>query len=710
MIIHASSDLELKQLAELLLSKYNIDKENKCKCCSEGNGHSGAITNLDAEPPIKLKTSFDGKTTVIYLDTTPVVPGVYPFPIVTVDKWGRITNITSNDIDQVSQDAVGSILTDTPTIDFTYDSINSLITADVIVGSVNDTVPEVLVWDGTNILRRTVASLYTAEQAQDDVFDALFAFNAITGAYDDDHEKFTLKWGGRLTENTVIFSNLNDFYDVTITNIGSFNVDGQNINLFSTATPTNFLNINANSATLETDSGHIKIANNDVELKSFTGVVRVNSPLYLDNLANTSSIKVLAQDITGIVVYRTISQLIADYGGVGVTSVGASITGTAINISGTPITTTGTLAFSWTGNNTQMVLGDGTLATLPAVVTQYTDEQVRNVMGVALTTSSSILFTPNDGANTITATLIDSYARGLFSGTSGVIYTPSTGDIHIDPSYTGFIWNQSSVQQPSSSIWVSGNIITGSGFPSSGSYNQMYNSGFLIKDSSPQVQLWSTDSAHFYETGIILKTALTASDSTPFWRIGPSDAISTEGGNTTQPAFGVSVQRTGNTYNVLRIDSTTRELKLYNLIGSGSAFVEVTSNGILRRGNITDTVQNTVRAFRVKMRVDDDTAPSAASTTFNLKDPSGNSVINKVVHFHRERQLQFSDDDYTYNILTGDITVTVALETGERLEFWIYPPELWTTSTTSPSTPGNRLMVSTTDAFLINSTDRLLNG
>ncbi len=46
-----------------------------------------------------------------------------------------------------------------------------------------------------------------------------------------------------------------------------------------------------------------------------------------------------------------------------VTSVAASISG-ALSVSGSPITTTGTLAFTWTGTNAQVVLGDGTLGSV----------------------------------------------------------------------------------------------------------------------------------------------------------------------------------------------------------------------------------------------------------------------------------------------------------------------------------------------------------
>lgn len=68
-------------------------------------------------------------------------------------------------------------------------------------------------------------------------------------------------------------------------------------------------------------------------------------------------------------LYFNGSQIVPMAGGGGsgtVTQVAASISG-ALSVAGSPINTSGTLAFAWTGNNSQYVLGDGTLATIPSL-------------------------------------------------------------------------------------------------------------------------------------------------------------------------------------------------------------------------------------------------------------------------------------------------------------------------------------------------------
>jgi hypothetical protein len=82
-----------------------------------------------------------------------------------------------------------------------------------------------------------------------------------------------------------------------------------------------------------------------------------------------------------------------------VTSVNASIDGTALDISGAPITTVGTLAFEWQGTSGQYVRGDGTLATLPSGAGTVTSVAANVEAGV---TAVSFSGSPITSAGTLT--------------------------------------------------------------------------------------------------------------------------------------------------------------------------------------------------------------------------------------------------------------------------------------------------------------------
>lgn len=78
---------------------------------------------------------------------------------------------------------------------------------------------------------------------------------------------------------------------------------------------------------------------------------------------------------------------------------------------------------------------DLTSGVLSSTITQYTDEMAQDAVGNILSNSVSVNFTYNDGANTITAAVSDSYIRNLLSGGTGIDYVPSTGVISLSDSY-----------------------------------------------------------------------------------------------------------------------------------------------------------------------------------------------------------------------------------------------------------------------------------
>lgn len=123
-----------------LITQYTDEQAQDATGAMVGNSSNVTLTYVDATPSL----------TADLTDTT-VTPGSYgnasSVAILTVDAKGRLTaasstaiSLTSSSIsnfNEAAQDAVGGILTDTASIDLTYNDGSNLITADVIPGGVD---------------------------------------------------------------------------------------------------------------------------------------------------------------------------------------------------------------------------------------------------------------------------------------------------------------------------------------------------------------------------------------------------------------------------------------------------------------------------------------------------------------------------------------------------------------------------------------------
>jgi hypothetical protein len=86
------------------------------------------------------------------------------------------------------------------------------------------------------------------------------------------------------------------------------------------------------------------------------------------------------------------------------------------------------------------------------------------------------------------------------------------------------------------------------------------------------------------------------------------------------------------------------------------------------------------KVTEVKMTVGDPDAWPAGETTFILRDCNGDPVVNKKLIFFKERNKMIDKNarDFSYDNTTGEVTATLAMRTGQDLEFYAYEPEIFT--------------------------------
>ena len=174
-----------------------------------------------------------------------------------------------------------------------------------------------------------------------------------------------------------------------------------------------------------------------------------------------STDKILISDATDDnAKYINISQLPSTGGTV--TSVAASIDGDAISISGSPITTSGTLAFTFDGASSEYIAGDGTLTAFPSIpsgtVTSVamTVPSAFSVSGSPITSSGTLAIT---GAGTSSQVVLGDGSLGTLP-TGSVTSIATSGGIDggtITSSGTIVLKNHSNLSNNKVLKWDDGN-------------------------------------------------------------------------------------------------------------------------------------------------------------------------------------------------------------------------------------------------------------
>jgi len=275
--------------------------------------------------------------------------------------------------DEEAQDAVGSILVDTATIDFTYDDATPAITADVKNSSITySKIQNVSATD--RILGRVTAGAGPVEEIV-----CTAAGRAILDDVDNAAQRTTLGLGTMAVQNGS---------NVAITG-GSIAILDNSFTIQDNGDPTKQIFFQVSGISTGTSR--------TFTFQDSSGTIALTSDLHNPvTLVGENYLSLAGQQITANPI--TLS--------------GTNVTGTLpVNKGGTNATTASAalnnLLPSQTGNNGRVLGTDGTNPSWVNTST-YTDEEAQDAVGSILTDTATINFTYNDVANTIIADVIES--------------------------------------------------------------------------------------------------------------------------------------------------------------------------------------------------------------------------------------------------------------------------------------------------------------
>lgn len=371
--------------------------------------------------------------------------------------------------DEQAQDAIGTILTDSTSIDFTYSDATPSITASVILEWLQDTVAAmftggtdsgitVTYQDASGTIDLTVSGGggYTDEQVRDVIGAALVAGNNIDITVNDGADTITID------VESLTSADITDFSEAVDDRVSALIVAGNNIDVtYNDVANTLTIDAEALTASDVTDFSEavddrvasLVVAGNNIDVTYNDGANTLTIDVESLTSADITDFTEAVQDVAGaaIVAGNNIDVTYNDGAGtitVDVESLTSAditdFTEAAQDAVGAALTDSSSIDFTY---------NDGANTITAAVI----DEAIQDIVGAMAVDSSSINFTYTDGSNQITADVIDSYITDLVgTGSAG-----EGGASDITEWLHHHRWGQNSVSAPGAAGVATDGIMSG---------------------------------------------------------------------------------------------------------------------------------------------------------------------------------------------------------------------------------------------------------